>query len=102
MYRGTTPTFLIELPDSISVSSIDAAFLTFEQNGDTMLEKDLTAMTLDTTNNTIAVVLTQEETLAFAGDKAVRYQLRFTIGGSAYATQKWQVTAEQILKDGVI
>lgn len=102
MYRGTTPPFIIELPESVAVSSIDAAFLTFEQNGDTVLEKDLTAMTLDAENNTIAVTLTQEETLAFAGDKVVRYQLRFRIGGSAFATQKWQVTVEQILKDGVI
>ncbi len=102
MYRGTTPTFLIELPSDTVVTNIDAAYLTFEQNGKTVLEKDLEAMTLDAENNTIAVVLTQEETLAFASVKAVRYQLRFRIGSSAYATQKWEVSAEQILKDGVI
>lgn len=102
MHRGTTPTILIELPSATSVSSIDAAFLTFEQNGQTVLEKDLNAMTLDTTHNTLAVVLTQEETLAFCDDIVVRYQLRFTIGGSAYATQIWQVPALRIIKDGVI
>lgn len=102
MHRGTTPTFLIELPSATSVSSIDAAFLTFEQNGQTILEKDLTAMTLDAQNNTLAVVLTQAETLTFIENVSVRYQLRFTIGGSAYATQMWQVPAERIIKDGLI
>ena len=102
MKRGTTPTFLIELPNDTSVSSIDAAFLTFEQNNNIVIEKDLNAMTLDATHNTLAVVLTQEETLSFIESIPVRYQLRFTIGGSAYATDMWQVPAEKIIKDGVI
>lgn len=102
MKRGTTPTFLILLPSATSVSSIDAAFLTFEQNGQIVLEKDLNAMTLDTQNNSLAVVLTQTETLAFAECVSVRYQLRFTIGGAAYATDEWQVAAERIIKDGLI
>lgn len=102
MFRGTTPTFVIEIPENLSVNDFDSAYLTFEQSGSTVLEKDLANMTLDSANNTLAVVLTQAETLALTGDKFVRYQLRFTIGGSAYATQKWQVSVEQILKDGLI
>lgn len=102
MYRGTTPTFVIELPSSIPVASIDEAFLTFEQNGANIFEMDLSMMTIDSQANTMSVVLSQEQTLSLVENAVVRYQLRFKIGGSAYATQMWQVPTERILKDGEI
>lgn len=102
MYRGTTPTFVIELPTTIDVTNIDEAFLTFEQNGSNILEMDLSMMTVDSQANTLSVILSQEQTLSLVENAIVRYQLRFKIGGSAYATQMWQVPAERILKDGEI
>ena len=102
MYRGTTPTFAITIPSDIAVSTITAAYLTFSQNGEILLEKELSAMSLDTTNNALLLVLTQEETLLFTTGEMVSYQLRFKTASKAYASDIWRTLADRIIKDGVI
>lgn len=101
MFRGTTPTFQIELPSNINVADIDVAYLSFEEFSTKLIEKDLSDMSIDTDANTLTVILTQEETLLLQSG-TVSYQLRFGIGGSKYATQIWQIPAERIIKDGEI
>ena len=102
MKRGTTPTFSITISNDISVSNIDAAYLTFTQDGVILFEKTLSDMTLDTTNNALLCELTQTETLSFAQDKTVLYQLRFKTATKAYASDIWRTPALEILKDGEI
>lgn len=102
MYRGTTPTFVIELPQETAVSDITVAYLTFKQNGSVIIDKALEDMTLNVQDNTLEIVLTQAETLSFVSGAQVQYQLRFGIGGSYYATRAWTIPAEAILKDGMI
>ena len=102
MYRGTTPTFVIEIPNTIDVETITSAYLSFEQHAQKILEIDLSGMAIDTVKNTLSVTLSQEQTLAFESGTMVYYQLRLAVGGSAYATSVWQVPAERIIKDGKI
>lgn len=101
MYRGTTPTILITLPSDIDVSSIDVAYLSFEQYGAKVLEKALEDMTVITSSNSIGVALTQAETLAFKL-ATVGFQLRFGIGDEYYSTQIFTTSADRIIKDGEI
>ena len=101
MYRGTTPPITITLPQEYAVSNITTAYLSFAQNGVKKLEKSLSEMQLDTDTNSLSLVLTQEETLAFA-PSVISFQLRFLYDGMAYATQTWKTPVEAIIKDGVI
>ena len=101
MYRGTTDTVTIKLPVEYPVQSIDQAFVSFEQYGSKVLEKSLTDMSLDVGTNSLIAALSQEDTLTFAvGD--MKFQLRFTIGSEAYATQDWTEPVLRIIKDGKI
>lgn len=102
MYRGTTPTVVIEIPNEIPVSSITVAYLSFEQNKRKVIEIPLEDMDLDTENNTLSVTLSQEQTLKFENNVMVMYQLRLGVDGAYYATNIWEVPAERIIKDGVI
>ena len=102
MYRGTTPTFAITLPTDIPVNTLTGAYLTFEQNGETLIEKQLSDFTQDTTNNALLLELTQEETLKFTQGQIVNYQLRFKTASKAYSSEIWKTLADRIIKDGEI
>lgn len=102
MRRGTTPLIVLELPDDISASDVDVAYMTMQVGGETIIEKALADMSVDATLNTLAYKFTQDETLSFVAGTLVKYQWRFRIGPDAYATQVYQVPAEVILKDGII
>lgn len=99
MTRGTTPTLEFRLPFHSSV--IQAAYVTFDQNGETVLEKDLAACACE--EDRLILKLTQEDTLAFAEDQVVEIQIRVrTVDGNAIASNIMTTPANRILKDGVI
>ena len=75
MRRATTPTHTFTLPDEVPVDSLSKVLLTYSQNGNTILEKSLSDLTIDTTKNTLSYELTQAETNLFAPGKAL-IQLR--------------------------
>ena len=50
MRRGTNPVLTFELPEAITISAL---YITFQQNRQTVLEKDLTAVTYDKENGII-------------------------------------------------
>lgn len=101
MYRGTTPKFIFTLPNTTAVSDIDAAFVSFEQNGAKIIEKELADMTIDAANNTLLFQLTQAETLSLQPGQ-IGYQLRFKIGSDAYASKVFIEDTSRIIKDGQI
>ena len=57
MRRGTNPVLTFELPEAITISAL---YITFQQNRQTVLEKDLTAVTYDKENGIITLPLSQE------------------------------------------
>ena len=52
MRRGTNPVLTFELPEAITISAL---YITFQQNRQTVLEKDLTAVTYDKENGIITL-----------------------------------------------
>lgn len=104
MIRGTTPPIIITLPDTIPVSDIAVAYVSFEQFGQKIVEKDIDDMTKDTETNSLVMQMTQEETLKFKEWRAapMEFQLRFLMDGDAYATEKWKEPIEDVIKEGEI
>lgn len=76
MTRGTTPTYVIKMDGSVDSSAITKVYVSFYQQqqnySDHLLTKD---GIVDTTNNTVSVLLTQEETLEF-NEGTVQIQVR--------------------------
>lgn len=64
MQRGTTQTLTFTLPEEIDIAEL---YITFNQNKGTVLEKSKSDASID--GKTIAVSLSQEDTLKF-DDKA--------------------------------
>ena len=64
MRRGTNPVLTFELPEAITISAL---YITFQQNRQTVLEKDLTAVTYDKESGIITLPLSQEDTLSPSG-----------------------------------
>jgi len=97
MRRGSTPTNVFD----VNVDLTDAkVYVDYEQDGKIVLEKTGTDLTVAT--DSVTVVLSQEDTLAFH-DGRVLIQLRYVDQfGTADASNIISTTAERIIKDGVI
>ena len=92
MRRGTNPVLTFELPEAITISAL---YITFQQNRQTVLEKDLTAVTYDKENGII--------TLLFSELEPVWVQLRLRDNlDNAIASEPMRVNVGEIFKDGVI
>lgn len=99
MIRGTTQTLTFNLSETID--DIKALYITFNQNGKTVLEKTLNDVFVE--GKHIVLPLKQEDTLAFLALKTVLIQLRIRdIDGNAYASKILKLYVDEILKDGVI
>ena len=100
MKRGTTPTLNLSFDYSLDELDIKAFFITFSQDGEVVLEKDLEQVQVN--GNTITINLSQEDTLKFKGDKILKIQVRFRTDSGAFVTNLIKTNVEEILKDGVI
>ena len=100
MRRGTNPVLTFELPEAITISAL---YITFQQNRQTVLEKDLTNVTYEQESGTITLPLSQEETLLFSELEPVWVQIRLRDNlGNAVASEPRRVNVGEIFKDGVI
>ncbi len=100
MRRGTTPTLTFTLPEEIDIAEI---YVTFSQNGKTVLEKNKDEVIMEKKKKTIIINLSQEDTLNFDDKAAMKIQLRIRdASGNAMASDFIQVRVYGILKDGVI
>ena len=101
MFRGTTPTITIVLPDDITSSSISNMWVTMSQNGEEKLNKTLTNFTNE--NQKFSCQLTQEETLDFNAAEDMEMQIRLLLtNGKALASKIYRLKVDDILKDGEI
>ena len=99
MRRGTTPIHTF-IPD-IDLTGMEVLFITYVQDGKTVLEKTIEDTTYD--GEKITVSFTQEDTLAFHTAKRVEIQIRARFpDGSAVASNILNVPVERILKEGEI
>ena len=98
MIRGTTPTLEFTFP--FDVSTLSSCYVTFQQNGKTVIEKQLTDGKVD--GKKLSFILSQEDTLKFKVDY-IEMQIRCkTFKGEVIASNIMQTHAEKILKDGVV
>lgn len=98
--RGTTPSIPFTFK-TIDTATIVVAYLTIEQAGVQILEKDLSEAVA--TEGKLEWTLTQEETLAIRDNIEMRIQCRYrTNDGSALASRIYDVYPYEILKEGVI
>jgi hypothetical protein len=89
-----------ELPEAITISAL---YITFQQNRQTVLEKDLTNVTYEQESGTITLPLSQEDTLLFLELEPVWVQIRLRDNlGNAVASEPMRVNVGEIFKDGVI
>lgn len=76
MYRGTTPTYILTLPQDIDLDDAAEVVVTFsDYHYKPILEKSGADLGIE--DNTISVFLSQEETLRFPEGK-VRIQVNWT------------------------
>lgn len=103
MRRGTTPTLTFTTPYAANL--ISDGYITFDQRGQTVVEKRLTDAGVTIADNSIAVVFTQEETLAFNANPSApaQAQIRAILtDGSRTASNIVEIPICRILKDGEI
>jgi hypothetical protein len=101
MYRGTTPTLLLELDTTVSLANLAELWATF-RTAAVEVTKTLSEVTIDDELKIITVPLTQEETLKLYNANC-QVQVRFrTQEGKAYASTISDICVENILKDGEI
>lgn len=99
MIRGTTPTLEFKLP--ISVADIADAYVSFAQQGEVLIDKQLAECSCGT--DTLTVRLTQEDTLKLEAGQPTEMQIRVKKkDGNALASQIMKVNTDRILRDGVI
>lgn len=97
--RGTTPTLVFTLP--FAAAGLTSAYITFRQASAVALEKTLADCTAS--GNTLALPLTQTDTLALMSSAYADIQIRaVTAGGAAIASDVVTAAVGEILKDGVI
>lgn len=101
MSRGSTFKFKITVPSEYDLRNAQVMYVTFVQNGETIVEKTKEKLTI--TSNTVTVVLTQEETLMFnTGSAKLQMRAKLYTGEAIVQQPPTDFTVMGILKDGKI
>lgn len=102
MFQGTTPTIILTLLTSVSLTTLEEMWVTIKDNAGTLHNWDLTDITVDASKKEVSLDLTQTEVNALALGPA-ECQIRFLTGeGKAYATKIGKLNIDAVLKSGVI
>ena len=103
MIRGTTPTEVYKIDNTdVNLSDCKQIWVTIVDWSTKEFTWDLSRLTIDNTEKTISLTLTQEETLAFTPGGAYA-QLRFLYNDdSAFASKRIGFNIEDVKKGGVI
>lgn len=96
---GTTPTHPFDV--DVDMTSAIVMFITYAQNGRTVVEKSIEDITI--TPTTVTTRLTQEETLRFAEKGEVKMQIRARMpDGEALESDVMYASVGEVLKEGEI
>lgn len=103
MIRGTTPTITMKLPSEVSVLDVASAIVSIEQSGKEKITKskksnDITKEEIET--NTLAVKLTEKETLSLSAKSQAFVQLKVkTAGGTVLASFPMPMVVTDIINE---
>ena len=101
LQRGTTPVHSFTLPDELKDVDFAALYITYRQDGKTVLEKDRNSISIE--DGVASVRLTQEETLLFSDRWKCHIQVRLrTSAGDALVSNVVNIPVCDVLKEGVI
>ena len=101
LQRGTTPVHSFTLPDELKDVDFAALYITYRQDGKTVLEKDRNSISIE--DGVASVRLTQEETLLFSDRRKCCIQVRLrTDAGDALVSNVVDIPVYNVLKEGVI
>lgn len=101
--RGTTPSYTISV-NGIDLKKIKSIYITFGQNGKELFTIREDNVTVNTDDSTLAIHLTQEQTLKFDNRESVaQMQIRlYGEDGNAEANTISNIGIQPILHEGVI
>lgn len=100
--RGTTPTILINIKDSLDMDTIQQVWVYISQQNKVKVDKQIADVQIDTEKKQISVKLTQEDTLALKAGEGF-FQIRVLLNdGTALATVANKILVVEIYKDGVM
>lgn len=103
MIRGTTPTLTMKLPSEVSVLDVASAIVSIEQSGKEKITKSISDITKDPDANTLAVKLTQEETLSLSARSSAFVQLKVkTNNGNVLASSPSPMVVTDIINEEVM
>lgn len=103
MIRGTTPTITMKLPSNVAVSNVTSAKVSIEQSGKEKITKNIPDITKDTEANTLAVKLTQEETLSLSARSNALVQLKVkTAEGTVFASFPMPMVVTDVINEEVM
>lgn len=80
MYRGTTPTFTMTLPEEIDLSNADNVYVTFSGKDSVLLTKGTEDLQIK--RNVVKVTLTQSETIGFPSRVMLQINWTYTDGNT--------------------
>ena len=101
LQRGTTPVHSFTLPDELKDVDFAALYITYKQDGKTVIEKDRSSISIE--DGVASVRLTQEETLLFSDRWKCYIQVRLrTAAGDALVSNVIDIPVYDVLKEGVI
>lgn len=100
MTRGTTPTIVLELPESIPADDISAAVLSIGQDGVEIVKKPFTDMTVS--GNTVTVVLTQADTMLLSDNRNAEIQFKCKIDGDVIVSEIETVDVSMLLNSDIL
>ena len=76
MIRGTTPTITMKLPNDVSIGNVESATISIEQSGKEKITKTLPGDITKESGNTLAVKLTEKDTLSLSAKSQAFVQLK--------------------------
>lgn len=97
MRRATTPTHTFTFPAEVPIVGLDEILITYSQNGKTILEKTKDELIIDAENNAASYLMSQEESLKFAPEKALIQVRAKGENGSVLASQMLWLDVKPVL-----
>lgn len=100
--RATTPTLSFFFPEEVQAGSVTALKLSFAQNGRTLMDFTERDVEIDTDNNIVALVMTQEQTARFLPTVPIEIQFRCRLENEVIASNIMQIDAGRVLNSEVL
>lgn len=98
MTRGTTPTLSFTLP--FPADEVSSMWVTIAQGGREVLNRDRSQCEIN--GNTIAVTLTQEETLELDSNEKTEIQLSVKMGEKVLRSEIIRIDTDRVLREEML